>query len=302
MRCQIFHVDAFSDTVLGGNPAGVVPDADGLSEVTMRRLAREINASETAFVLPATAPGADVRVRFFTPKEEVPLCGHATIATFHVLAETGRLRPSSDGYIRVSQQTGAGVLPVEVGRDEDGRIVVVMAQAPPDVRPGIDGAKAAWLLGIPLARIDASLPPETSYTGLWALCIAVQSPEDLRLIRPKLDQIEKEAPQVDGIYVYALTRRGQDAAAQARFFGAPRLGIVEDPVTGTAAGALAATLARRGALGPTGTGWLAINQGIEMDRPGAVRAEVTLSPQGHRVKIAGRAVTVFRAEIELPIG
>ena len=302
MRCEIFQVDAFSDRVFGGNPAGVVADASGLSEISMRRLAREMNASETAFVLPADAPGADLRVRFFTPQAEVALCGHATIATFHVLAETGKLVPSADGYIHVNQQTGAGVLSVEVGRDADGRIVVVMAQARPDVRPGLDVAKAAWLLGVPMARIDATLPPECSYTGIWALCIALHDAENLRMVAPKLDQLAKECPDVDGIYVYAVTRRGPEAEAQARFFGAPRIGIIEDPVTGTAAGALAASLARRGVLGPTGTGWLHIRQGVEMDRPGEVRAEVTLGPDGHQVKVAGRATTVFRAEVEVPDG
>lgn len=298
MRCEVFQVDAFADHTFGGNPAGVVADAHGLSEVSMRRLAREMNASETAFVLPADAPGADLRVRFFTPQVEVPLCGHATIATFHVLSEIGRLAPSPDGYIRVNQQTGAGVLAVEVGRDAEGRIVVVMAQARPDFRPGIDPAKAAWLLDLPFGRIDASLPNERAYTGLWTLAIAVHEPADLRLVSPRLADIAKEAPDVEGLYVYAVTRRGAEAEAQARFFGTPRIGIIEDPVTGTAAGSLGALLARHGVLGPTGTGWLRIRQGVEMDRPGEVRVEVTLGPDGHRVKVAGRAITVFRTEID----
>jgi len=300
VRCEIFQVDAFADRVFGGNPAGVVADATGLGEDAMRRLAREMNASETAFVLPPENADADVRVRFFTPEVEVPLCGHATIATFHVLAETGRLAPSADGYIHVRQQTGAGVLPVEVGRDHEGRIVVVMAQATPDVKPGLDPAKAAWLLGVPFARLDLSLLPERSYTGLWSLLIAVQEPEDLRIVRPKVEALRTEAPDVAGIYVYAVTQRGPESAAQARFFAAPRIGIVEDPVTGTAAGSLAASLARRGVLGATGTGHVRIVQGVEIDRPGAVQAEVTLGPEGHVVKVAGRATTVFRAEIEVP--
>src|SRR5438067_13631590 len=101
-----YKVDAFTTEPFTGNPAGVVPHADGLSDRDMQRIAREMNLSETAFVLPSAAPGAAMRLRYFTPATEVPLCGHATVATFHLLAELGTLRAPT--ALRI--ETKAGVL------------------------------------------------------------------------------------------------------------------------------------------------------------------------------------------------
>ncbi|MBC7339898.1 MAG: PhzF family phenazine biosynthesis protein [Firmicutes bacterium] len=171
MEIEVWQVDAFTAEPFGGNPAGVVPDARGLGAGLMQKIAREMNLSETAFVLPAAgarsgghATGAegeggcgpssarehgrstgggregdyDVEVRFFTPTTEVDLCGHATIATFFALAERGRLpgRPprATDGTVVCRQRTRAGVLPVQVLFDGDRPVQVMMAQVPPESR------------------------------------------------------------------------------------------------------------------------------------------------------------------------
>src|SRR5687768_7858805 len=114
-RYDVYQVDAFTAVRFAGNPAGVVPDASGLSEVEMLAIARELNNSETAFILPADRDDHDVRVRFFTPTTEVPICGHATIAAHWIRAHLG----VTEGITR--QLTGAGILPVQIERGSDGR-------------------------------------------------------------------------------------------------------------------------------------------------------------------------------------
>ena len=114
---QIKHVDAFTSRPFEGNPAGVVPDARGLREDAMQTLARELNLSETAFILPSNRKDADLRIRWFTPTEEVPLCGHATIASFHALAEEGLAGMKTNGQHYFRLETKSGVLAVKVEKN-----------------------------------------------------------------------------------------------------------------------------------------------------------------------------------------
>ena len=112
MEINIYQVDAFTKDTFGGNPAGVVPDAKDLTEENMEKIAREMNLSETAFIIPIDENNFEVR--FFTPLCEVDLCGHATIGSFFTLAEKGYIRPITNGKLRIFQKTKAGILPVEI--------------------------------------------------------------------------------------------------------------------------------------------------------------------------------------------
>jgi trans-2,3-dihydro-3-hydroxyanthranilate isomerase len=291
-RVEIRQVDAFTDELFGGNPAGVVPDARGLSDRRMQQIAREMNLSETAFVTPPTGPGADFRVRFFTPGHEVDLCGHATIATFHVLAWTGRAALAGSRTTFV-QETGAGRLPVAV-ESVAGRVAgVAMEQAEPQAVPSAPADAVAGALGIAADRLDPALPVEASYTGLWAVIAPLRDPSDLARLEPRPELFDALVPGVllSGVYAFAPDGDG----LRARFFVCPRYQILEDPFTGTAAGALGGYLLRRHRLGPGET--VRIRQGIEMGRPG--RATVRILPNG-RVEVSGTAVQVFRSEIDVP--
>lgn len=290
-RQRVLLVDAFTCEPFHGNPAGVVPDADGLAEAAMQRIARELGASETCFLL-APARGGDLRLRYFTPAREVPLCGHATVAAVHVLAAEGRLRPAAAAGEGVEVaaarlETGAGLLPVEA-RWEGGRVTALLGQPAPRFRPfGGDAAEVAACLGLPPAAIAAAgLPVALASTGLWHLLVPVAGLEAVRRAAPDLTRLARlnEALGVHTTHVYALEALDPAADLHARSF-APAIGVAEDPQTGTASGALAAFLAALGLLVPAGglgqpsparpgAVRLVMEQGHELGRPGRIEVEV----------------------------
>jgi PhzF family phenazine biosynthesis protein len=287
-------VDAFTDRPFAGNPAGVVPDAAGLSPEEMRAIAGEVNSTESAFVLPPEGPGGDLRVRFFTGRGEVPLCGHATIAAFHLLAELGRL-PFREGAVRLWQETRVGVLPVDVRRLEEG-FSITMTQGRPAVLPAVVSRReAAETLGLPEGRL-LDLPIEAISTGLPTLLVPLKTLSDLEGVRPLREEVAAlcEREGLAGIHAFTLETLEDASHARARFF-APLLGIEEDPVTGTANGALGAYLVRHG---PSQEGEvLLFEQGHALGRPGTVR--VIVPPGDAPVLVEGSAVTVMKGEVLL---
>lgn len=137
---NLYQVDSFTKERFTGNPAGVVSNADGLTDEQMQQIAREMNCSETAFIHPPESSDHDIRIRFFTPTMEVPICGHATIAAVYVLAVENRASTS-----RIIQKSGAGILPVDILQvDDDYKIV--MTQGTPQFGNLIDGINRDTLL------------------------------------------------------------------------------------------------------------------------------------------------------------
>lgn len=283
-RIDAYKVDAFTTTPYTGNIAGVVVDATGLSDRQMQAIAREMNVSETAFVLPATEPSAQMRLRYFTPASEIRLCGHATIATFHLLVELGRLRAPT----KIKLQTNVGVLDIDVRADGE----IFMASDPLVIDPSpLDRARCAALLGIPVedVREPILLIRRTVFVGVSGL-------KALEAMRPDLPAIKAEYGRIDGIVPVSL-EAGEGARTRIRFF-APGLGIDEDPVTGTAHFALAAYLLRAGQLSSPGA--FVGEQGHECGRPGRVSVEVEGPADAPRVRMGGRAVTVLVGSMRLP--
>ena len=277
-----YKVSAFTKKPYAGNPAAVVLNAEHLGEETMLAIARDANLTETCFL--SSSECADFKARYFTPTREVELCGHATVAAVHVLVEQGLAERDS----RLTLETGAGVLEVEVEGQEDGA-VVWLTQAEPEFSPGISREKAASLLGIAEAELG-HLPVEVASTGLPALLVHLSHRRSLERLRPDLEGIAEACTRAGaaGVYAFALSEDG----AEARFF-APLCGIDEDPVTGTAAGALLAYLLRhRAFVGRR----LVISQGRVLGREGAAYAE----PRGSRVRVGGFACTFLRGEILVP--
>lgn len=298
-RYRIYQVDAFTTEKFRGNPAGVVPEADGLSAGQMQLIARELNNSETAFVLSPDGTDHDVRVRFFTPTTEVPSCGHATIAAHYVRALEKEL-PSCT----VVQKIGAGILPVDVIR-ESADYRIVMAQGTPQFSELLGAAEAEEILaalGLPQTALDRRCPVQIVSTGHSKVLVGIRSRATLDKLRPNLARLAEISGRIgcNGYFVFTLDGESADPLAHGRMF-APAIGIAEDPVTGNASGPLGAYLVRHGLAVPRGGRlYFRARQGEALGRPGTVEVEVeTEGPNPKVVRVAGRAVVVYKSELEL---
>jgi trans-2,3-dihydro-3-hydroxyanthranilate isomerase len=275
--------DVFTDTPLAGNQLAVFTDARELPDELLQPLAREMNFSETVFVYVPEA-GGHARIRIFTPAAEIPFAGHPTLGTAFVLAA-----PLQLGEIRL--ETGAGIVPVALERDESGRIVFGrMAQPLPSVEPydGTDELLAA--LGVERAE----LPVELYDNGMRHVYVALASEDAVAALTPELGRLGELPPDL-GINCFA----GSNTRWKTRMF-APGGGVAEDPATGSAAGPLAVHLARHGRIefGEE----IEISQGTEIGRPSTLfaRAEGS-SDKLTRVEVGGSAVIVARGEFQLTV-
>jgi trans-2,3-dihydro-3-hydroxyanthranilate isomerase len=290
---QVKIVDAFTTRRYTGNPCGVITRAEGLTDAQMQAIARELNASETAFVFPSQR--ATFRVRFFTPLREIPLAGHPTIATMHALVEEGRI-DLSGGPVRVTQELNIGLLPVDIGLDDERNVRVVMTQARPEFGRRLDRNVFADALGIRPSDILSDVPVQVVSTGTPQAMVPVRSLEVLRALRPNMQHLSdlEAVGHYFSVHVFCLETFEPGHRAHARHFAASA-GIPEDPVTGSAAGAMAAYLWKYGLVRePRYT----VEQGHIMGRPGLVEVEVDAEgeePVG--IRIAGTAVTVLRGSM-----
>jgi len=282
------QVDAFTDEPHAGNPAGVVPDADGLSADQMGAIAAEMAVSETAFL--RSSETADRRIRYFTPTQEVDLCGHATIGTFAHLRDEG-LEPGT-----TTLETNVGVLEIELA--DDG--TVWMRQDAPTIREvdvGYD--RVADALGVDRAALEgasADIPLAVASTGLPFLIVPITYLSDVGSADPDTAAIEALTDDVEatGVYLFTFDALEPESTLHGRMF-APGAGVPEDPVTGTASGAVAAYLDRFGAFDGDLPDELRLEQGHYVDRPGAVRVRLA-----DGVQVGGRGVTVLDGSIAVP--
>jgi trans-2,3-dihydro-3-hydroxyanthranilate isomerase len=274
-------VDVFTNTPLQGNQLAVFTDARELSEEVLQPLAREINFSETVYVLPAEQ-GGSARIRIFTPTSELPFAGHPTLGTAFVLAAPLQLD-------EVRLETLAGIIPVRLERDGPRISFGRMEQVVPTVEPAADGDALLEAL-----RIERSeLPIEVYDNGMKHAFVTLASPEEVAAVRPDLGAL---ADVLAGMGVSTIA--GSDSSWKTRMF-APGSGVPEDPATGSAAGPLAVHLARHGRIGFGEE--IEISQGAEIGRPSTLYARADGSPEGvERVEVGGSAVTVARGEFRLP--
>ena len=299
MKITVYQVDAFTTELFSGNPAGVVPNADGMTDRQMQQLARELNNSETAFVFDRQEDGADIEVRFFTPTREVPICGHATISAHYVYAKE---RGLMDCVIR--QKTKAGVLPVEIA-EQDGDLFVTMTQAGIVFGDMIRDERLARLLeGLGLAEddLEEKLPVQIVSTGHSKVMVPIRSKDRLDALAPDAGILSALSREIDcnGYYVFTFDSREEGVLTSGRMF-APASGIAEDPVTGNANGPLGAYLTYYGKLPPREDGFaFTIKQGEAIGRKGYMQVIVrSFGGDPVVVKIGGRARIVFKTEIEL---
>jgi PhzF family phenazine biosynthesis protein len=294
---RVCQVDAFTTEPFTGNPAGVVPNADGLTELQMQRIARELNNSETAFIFSPTAADHDVQVRFFTPTREVPICGHATIAAHYVLATT-----TKSSSRRVLQKTGAGILPVDIVRTESG-YQIVMTQGRIELGSVLEEAARQTLLSalhLQEHDLEARCPIQIVSTGHSKVMIGIRSRATLNRLAPDLGALAALSQAIDcnGYFVFTLDSTDPAIRVHGRMF-APAIGISEDPVTGNANGPLGAYLVHHGLIAHDNRSLTFIaQQGEAIHRPGTMEVRVGIrDKQPVEVQIVGNAVVVFDTEI-----
>ena len=291
MQHRFYTLDVFTTTRFQGNPLAVITDGDGLSDDQMLAIAREMNLSETVFVQKPTDDRALARLRIFTTKEELKLAGHPVIGTWFLLAELGVV-PAQEGGVHILQQTGAGVLPVEI-RFKDGRPQrVTMTQKDAAFRPSkLNKKKLADALGLLPKHFDPKLEPEFVSTGIFNLMVPLRNRQALGKIQMNIVELARLVGKNCGLaYCFTL---GRNSNAFAR--GMMPWGLYEDAATGSAAGSLGAYLVKHGQLGAAHT--LHIAQGVEMDRPSQIEVEVSQSGKKLTPRVSGAAVKVFEGTI-----
>jgi len=293
MEHRFYTLDVFTNTRFEGNPLAVITDGDGLSDDEMLAIAREMNLSETVFVQKPTEEEALARLRIFTTKEELRLAGHPIIGTWFLLAELGVV-PAQEGGVHILQQTGAGVLPVEI-RFKDGRPQrVTMTQKEAIFKPAkINKKRLASALGISTKDFDSKLQPEFVSTGIFNLMVPLRNRAALGKIVMNLSELrELQGRQATMAYCFAL---GSNGKAFSR--GMLPWELYEDAATGSAAGSLGAYLVRHGRLAPGHT--LNILQGVEMGRPSQIEVQVSQAGKKLVPRVGGAAVRVFEGTIRI---
>jgi len=291
MQHRFHTLDVFTTTRFHGNPLAVITDGDGLSSDQMLAIAREMNLSETVFVQKPTDDRALARLRIFTTKEELKLAGHPVIGTWFLLAELGVV-PAQEGGVHILQETGAGVLPVEI-RFKDGRPQrVTMTQKEAAFRKsGINKKRLAEALGLSPKDFDPKMEPEYVSTGIFNLMVPLRNRQALGKIRMNMVDLAKLLGKNCGLaYCFAV---GGNSTAYAR--GMMPWELYEDAATGSAAGSLGAFLVKHGKLGATHM--LQVMQGVEMGRPSQIEVEVSQSGKKLTPRVSGAAVKVFEGVI-----
>lgn len=280
MSPAVLRYAAFTDTPDGGNPAGIVLDAAGMSDAEMLATAAEVGYSETAFVV--GRDGDELDLRYFSPLAEVPFCGHATIATGVALAD-------ADGATgELTFRTRSGPVAVATARDADGLATATLTSVAPRVSEvaGEDLAEALAALGWAADELDPALPPRVAYAGADHLVLAAAGRERLAALDYDFDRLGALMAARNWVTLQLVWRERSDAFHARNPF--PPGGVVEDPATGAAAAALGGYLRELGAVTPPAT--VTVLQGEDLGRPGRLRIDIPGGSGG--IAVTGTAVRI----------
>ncbi|BCS84853.1 putative isomerase [Prevotella herbatica] len=294
-----YQIDSFTKEKFKGNPAGVVVNADGLSDNEMQLVARELNNSETAFLFSSDSDDCDGVIRYFTPKTEVPTCGHATIAAMYAKA----LEENLDSCV-LRMRTKIGILPFEIiKKDEDYQ--VIMTQGKFELSPTFDSEttqKLLTALGLEKSDLDNKCPIQIASTGHSKVMIGIKSREKLNDLALNLNDLAilSKTINCNGYFVFTFDSDKRDILTYGRMF-APAIGISEDPVTGNANGPLGGYLIQNKIVDYKENVFeFNGRQGEQIDKLGVVNVRVKIENDLPKViQIKGDAVVIFKTEIEI---
>ncbi|MBU1202685.1 PhzF family phenazine biosynthesis protein [Patescibacteria group bacterium] len=289
MNIKVFTLNAFSKITNGGNPAGVVLNSDNLSTKQMSLIAKKVAFSETAFVQKSNK--ATLKIRFFTPNKEINLCGHATIATFYLLAKKKLLKPG-----HYTLESKSGILNIEIKKDK----AIFMNQNLPKFLNKLEKKEIAKSLNIPEKIIPNDLPIQIVSTGLKDILIPIKSIDALDKIKPNINSISNIAKKHKAIGYHLFTLETKyNSNAYCRNF-APLYGISEESATGTATGALACYLFKYGKILKKQINNLTFEQGYSMKRPSKILANLKIKNNSIiEIKIGGLASNIKEVKINI---
>ncbi|MCC2374878.1 PhzF family phenazine biosynthesis protein [Bacillus cereus group sp. MYBK222-1] len=295
---NVFHYDAFTNKSNMGNPAGIVLDADGLTEEEMQRIAEKVGYNETTFVLSSEV--ADIRMRYFTPGYEMDLCGHGTVGTIYALRERGLLEEKTN----ITIETKAGILPIQIDVNEKEGTFIKMRQATPQFKD-FTGSKEelAHSIGLEVNDLDVSLPIVYGSTGNWTVIVPVKNLDVCERMKPNNEvfpSVLKEIPNAS-IHPICLETYDEKVHMHGRHFSSAYAGTIEDPVTGTASGVMGAYYATYVEKDFDHEMELIVEQGQEIHKDGRVTVYVTKDVENEKLQIdiAGTAVYVKEFEVLL---
>lgn len=333
-KYRFIQLDVFTDEAFAGNPLAVFPEAEGLTDDQMMKIAREMNLSETVFVLkpvdreqsavdsqtlnenpqaavgdPQSTPSPLRRLRIYTPAREIPFAGHPIVGTWNQLAREGivPIPESGSGWTRIYHEVGIGVLPVDIEFKDGEPVQVVMTQGKFEIKGDVDDAhdqaELASALGLSIEDFDERLPIQIVSTGLSFLAVPIRSLADLGRCRVNGNMLAEIYQRFGGTGCEVFTRETievGEARAHTRMF-APGDNIAEDPATGSAAGALGSYLVFHGAAGVEpidGRMKFVIEQGDFMHRPSRIKLDVKGAKGSiEEVRVGGSSVVVAHGEV-----
>lgn len=298
-----YKADVFAEEPFGGNPVAVIPDATDLTEREFQQIAREMNLSETVFVVPPTDAAAVVKLRIFTPTQEIPFAGHPVIGTFFVLGSLQKF-PLAQPVTRYVFECNIGLFPVEL-HVVDGRVDGVMMTQPKPQFLGTaesiqDLYEVSLALGVNKTAIaETRLPIEVVSTGLPVAIVPIRTLTAVKSIQADPAGIKEVCDKLgaNGIMVFTPVTVEEWADAHTRMFAAP-IGIWEDPATGSASGALGAYLVKNGVVDVGPTTEVFMEQGYEIDRPSRITVQVFSDDDAiQEIKVGGQAVMVAEGKL-----
>jgi trans-2,3-dihydro-3-hydroxyanthranilate isomerase len=301
---QYLLYDVFTDAALAGNQLAVFTDARDVPVAAMQRIARELNLSETTFVLPAERDDTDVRMRIFTPAVELPMAGHPTIGSTFALAKSGVI---GRGRTRFSFGLNVGPTPVDLQWDGEAVRFVWMSQLRPAFGRLADRTAVATALGLGADAVRGDLPVQEVSCGVPYLIVPLVDADAVARAVPDGTALRRLGDAIGGplpVYLFAPSGAAGVPANHppeyvARMFG-PGLGVLEDPATGSAAGPLGGYLVQYGQRHGDDARRIVIHQGASMNRPSVLHVAVDGGAGGiTAVKVGGAAVLVGRGELYL---
>ncbi|MCR3955959.1 MAG: PhzF family phenazine biosynthesis protein [Gudongella sp.] len=296
MEVNIFQVDAFTDEAFGGNPAGVVTNSKGISSEQMQKIANEMNLSETAFV--RQIDDCYFKIRYFTPLCEVDLCGHATIAAVHTLANKGYIKPIENGGKIANIETGVGPLKVEIQFRNYSPVNVIMEQATPKSTGAVKELKELLecfnLNADDIGIGNKKAIPEIISTGLPDIMLPVNSKKTLMDMEVDFCRLRDLSNRLGVTGVHAFSYDEEKEVAHARNFG-PAVGIDEEAATGTANGALIYYLRKNRFFNGDS---LVVYQGESLKRPSIINCYIEEMEGSYLVRVGGSATIVMEGIIK----